>query len=271
MKANTLTTLGYKISYFDINPNEKTTLLFIHGNSMSKELFNNQLNNEEFKSYRLVSFDLVGFGESSSSEEPTKEYNVPFYAELIRNVIQDLNLQNVYLIGHSLGGHIAIEFAGHYGDEINGFIAVGTPPLGIPADIPAAFQPNPVANILFQAKLSEEEIKSFSENIASPAHQSEVVASIQSADPIAREKIGESIINQNYLDEIIVLKEVKMPYALIYGGDDKLCNPDYFSKYPFKNQWRGEVNIVEKSSHNPFLDQPEEINKLILDFLSDNI
>lgn len=270
MKENTLSVLGHSISYLEVNPEKKSTVLFIHGNSMSKKLFRNQLNSERFNNYRLVFFDLVGFGGSSRSDQPTKEYNVPFYAELIRSVIQALSLEDIYLVGHSLGGHIAIEFAGKYVNEIKGFIAVSTPPLGIPADIPAAFQPNPVANLLFQAKLSKEEVIDLSNNVAGTIHHNEVVDSVESADPLARQKIGESIINQNYMDEIGVLNAIKLPYALVLGADDKLCNPGYFSKYPFKNQWRGEVNIIEHSSHNPFLDRPEEINRLILDFITDN-
>ncbi|SDA97234.1 Pimeloyl-ACP methyl ester carboxylesterase, partial [Algoriphagus alkaliphilus] len=266
MKENTLSVLGHSISYFEVNPEKKSTVLFIHGNSMSKKLFRNQLNSERFNNYRLVFFDLVGFGGSSKSDQPTKEYNVPFYAELIRSVIQALSLDDVYLVGHSLGGHIAIEFAGRYVDEIKGFIAISTPPLGIPADIPAAFQPNPAASLLFQAQLSKEEVINLSNNVAGTIYQNEVVDSVESADPLARQKIGMSIINQNYLDEIRVLNAIKLPFALVLGEDDKLCNPGYFSKYPFKNQWRGEVNIIEHSSHNPFLDRPEEINRLILDF-----
>jgi pimeloyl-ACP methyl ester carboxylesterase len=268
MKANSLKVVGHTISFFDVNPDEKTTLLFIHGNSMSKQLFQNQLKSKVFCNFRMISFDLIGFGESSHSNQPSEEYNVPYYAELTSYFIKKLNLENVFLIGHSLGGHIAIEFSGRYEDEIKGFIAVATPPLGIPADIPAAFLPNPVANLLFKAALTKDEVIEFSNNVANSIHQDIVVASIDSSHPIVREKIGESIINQNYLDEIAVLNDIEMPYALVLGSKDKLCNQDYFKKYPFNNQWRGKLNIIKRGSHNPFIDQPDEINEVILAFLN---
>lgn len=270
MKANTLNILEKKVSYFDINPEQTKTLVFIHGNSMSKELFVNQLNSPIFKDYRLIAIDLPGFGESSRSEQPSKEYNVPFYAEFIHHFIAALHLEKFYLIGHSLGGHIAIEYAGRFKDGLNGIIAVGTPPLGLPPDIPSAFLPNPVSNFMFQAKLEQEEAIQLTKEMAPESFQKEVLATIQSADPLAREEIGKSIAEQNYLDEITVLKNTKVPYALFIGGKDTFCNRDYFKKYTFENQWRGEVNVLENGSHNPFLNHSEEINTLIVEFLSEN-
>lgn len=270
MKASSLNILENKISYFDINPEETKTLLFIHGNSMSKELFVNQLRSPVFKGYRLIALDLPGFGESSRSQQPSAEYNVPFYAEFIHHIIEALHLEKFYLIGHSLGGHIAIEYAGRYKNGLNGIIAVGTPPLGIPPDIPSAFLPNPAANMLFQAKLEQEEAIQLSKEMAPEVFQKEVLAAIQSADPLAREEIGKSIAEQNYLDEITVLEQTEVPYALFIGGKDAFCNRDYFKKYAFENQWRGKVNVIENASHNPFLNHSEEINTLIVEFLSDN-
>lgn len=268
MTINTISKKRFnkKTSYFDVNQEEKTTLIFIHGNSMSKELFQKQLTDDLFGKFRMIALDLIGFGESAQSENPSQEYNVPFYAEIINDLIKELNLQNVILIGHSLGGHVAIEFAGKYKNNIIGVVAVGTPPLGVPADINSAFLPNPAANLLFQSQLSSEEVLQLSKEVANENNQSLIIGSIKAADSIAREMIGGSIINQNYMDEIEILDSIEVPYSLVIGSEDKLCNLEYFKKHPFANQWRGEVRIIQNASHNPFIDNADVINKLIYEF-----
>jgi len=84
-----------------------TTLLFVHGWAIDQTYWSNQM--EEFcPEYHVVTFDLPGFGESGKNREA---WTVANYANDVRAVIDQLHLDNVILIGHSMAGNIILEAA----------------------------------------------------------------------------------------------------------------------------------------------------------------
>lgn len=83
----------------------KNTLLFIHG--LSGNLLGWHKNFEELaRMNHCVAVDLPGNGLSANS--PTGDYNLQYFARCILDFIGQRNLQNVCLVGHSMGGQIAL-------------------------------------------------------------------------------------------------------------------------------------------------------------------
>ncbi|MCP4319159.1 MAG: alpha/beta fold hydrolase [Hyphomicrobiales bacterium] len=89
--------------------NGDQTIIFVHGNSSCKEVFRRQF--DEFAGqYRLVTFDLPGHGVSPNGN-PDEDYAVEAYAEIIRNLVDSLDLKTPIVFGWSLGGYAALEYA----------------------------------------------------------------------------------------------------------------------------------------------------------------
>ncbi len=65
--------------------------------------------------HRLVGFDLPGFGESS---KPDVAYDLAYFTRAARAVVEALDLRGFVLIGHSLGGLIAANYAATYPDDV---------------------------------------------------------------------------------------------------------------------------------------------------------
>ncbi len=82
-------------------------LLFIHGWGDSLHTFD-ALTLELKRKYRIVRLDLPGFG---GSEIPTEPWDVEHYARLVQSFLQKVNVQPAAIVGHSLGGRIAIKGA----------------------------------------------------------------------------------------------------------------------------------------------------------------
>lgn len=81
------------------------TLLFVHGWCINQTYWSKQV--EALRSdYRIVTVDLPGFGESGINRE---SWSIKKYGEDINTVIEQLNLNNVILVGHSMGGDIILE------------------------------------------------------------------------------------------------------------------------------------------------------------------
>jgi pimeloyl-ACP methyl ester carboxylesterase len=73
------------------------------------------------KQYKAVAIDLPGFGESTSVRT---EWTIAKYSEDIINVIDELDLKNVILIGHSMAGEIILETALKNHQSIIGLVGV---------------------------------------------------------------------------------------------------------------------------------------------------
>lgn len=80
------------------------TLLFIHGLGSYLRAWDQNI--EQFRQdYRCIALDLPGYGKSSKGEYA---YDMSFFAGVIRQFIDQLQLKNVILVGHSMGGQIAM-------------------------------------------------------------------------------------------------------------------------------------------------------------------
>lgn len=83
------------------------TLLFIHGWCINQSYWDEQVKSLQSE-YRIVTIDLPGFGESGKNR---KSWSIEKYGEDVNAVIEQLKLTNVILIGHSMGGNVAVEAA----------------------------------------------------------------------------------------------------------------------------------------------------------------
>lgn len=83
------------------------TLLLIHGLGASLEHWYRlvPLLAEEFK---LIILDLPGAGRS---DKPKRNYSLDFYTEVLEQFIDQLNLKDIVLVGHSFGGGVALQLA----------------------------------------------------------------------------------------------------------------------------------------------------------------
>ncbi len=91
------------LAYIDEGEGDNT-LVFIHGLGSYLKAWNKNI--EELKKhYRCIALDLPGYGKSSHGDYP---YDMTFFAKSIRSFLDSLQLKNVVLVGHSMGGQIAM-------------------------------------------------------------------------------------------------------------------------------------------------------------------
>ncbi|MEP1445966.1 MAG: alpha/beta hydrolase [Paraglaciecola sp.] len=99
-----------------------TTLVFIHGWSSDSRYWMKQL--APFgKDYKIITIDLAGHGNSSSNR---KDYTINSFAKDIRAVIEREDLNNVILIGHSMGGSIVATAVQYIPNRVKGIIGIDT-------------------------------------------------------------------------------------------------------------------------------------------------
>jgi len=68
--------------------------------------------------YQVITLDLPGFGKSAPF--PHETANLAEYAEDVHETLQSLGIQKCVMIGHSLGGYVALAYARKYADTLLG-------------------------------------------------------------------------------------------------------------------------------------------------------
>lgn len=97
-------------------------LIFIHGWGCNKSYWRYQT--KEFsKKYQVVALDLTGHGQSSAKR---KSYTMNLFGYDVASVVNQLKLNKVILVAHSLGGAVALEAKKILKDKVLGIIGVDT-------------------------------------------------------------------------------------------------------------------------------------------------
>jgi len=251
MKKSEVDIGDFKLAVYESNGKGQDILL-IHGNSLSAKSFNKQIDSSVGKKFHLIALDLPGHGDSLPANNPRKDYSIPGYSEVILALITHLNLTNLLLVGHSLGGHIAIETS-ESSPEIKGVFIFGTPPLGIPPAINEAF----LDLRLIPSLIVKEgfEVPQF------------FIDDINNTDPNARKFLVRNAVKNNLKNEIEIVSNLKIPLAIIHGAHDKLINLDYIKKLQIPSLWKNEVQIIKDAGHTPQWETSDEFNSILEEFV----
>jgi pimeloyl-ACP methyl ester carboxylesterase len=112
---------GVKIVY-DVRGKGSPTLLFVHCWSCDRTFWREQVDVFAAR-YRVVTLDLAGHGESGHDR---KNISVLGLAGDVKAVADVLKLKRIILVGHSMGGPVALEAARQLAGRVIGIIAVDT-------------------------------------------------------------------------------------------------------------------------------------------------
>ncbi len=111
---------GIQIAYTDEGAGGP--LLFVHGFPLSRGTWSKQV--AAFQaSHRVIAPDLRGLGDSEVSPGP-----IPMgrFAKDLHGLMQHLKTGPLTLVGHSMGGYVALAFAKAYPEALKGLVLVGT-------------------------------------------------------------------------------------------------------------------------------------------------
>lgn len=105
-----------KISFTD--EGKGTAVVLLHGFLENKNMWNAFVP-ELSKKHRVITIDLLGHGET---ECLGYVHSMEDQADMVHAVLHELKIRKVVLIGHSMGGYVALAFAELYPDNVKGIV-----------------------------------------------------------------------------------------------------------------------------------------------------
>jgi pimeloyl-ACP methyl ester carboxylesterase len=109
-------------TFYVFNKKEQSTpIVFVHGVGLTHEIWQPQL--DFFKDYSNLSYDILGHGKSSLTKR-----NISFddFSDQLIELINELKIKKIHLVGFSIGSLIARNFATRYGDRLRSLVLLGS-------------------------------------------------------------------------------------------------------------------------------------------------
>jgi pimeloyl-ACP methyl ester carboxylesterase len=239
--------------------------VLIHGNSSSSRAFSRQLDGPLGKRFRLVAVDLPGHGASDDAKDPGA-YSLPGHAHAVRAVVEARGLEQALLVGWSLGGHVALEMAPEL-PKARGFLIFGTPPLNSRESMREAFLPNRAMKFAFQESIDSVDASAYLAAFFAPGFADIppfFLDDILRTDGRARAGLA---ANGRPRDEVAVVRDLKVPLAVLHGADEQIVKGGYFASLVMPTLWRGAVQTIPGAGHTPQWETPEAFDALIEAFI----
>ncbi|MDW7673026.1 MAG: alpha/beta hydrolase [Bacillota bacterium] len=231
-------------------PKEGPTLLFIHGAGGTKKNWHYQW--LEFKGkYSIIAVDLPGHGESSAASAN----KISDYSQAIAQLLKGLSLDRVILVGHSMGGAIAMNTFLDEAVYIAGLILVCTgAKLGVRAAILEQLAQDLYTREMIEFAYSPKASQKLIEN--GYKEQQKIPCSVTFGDFQAC----------NSFDIRSQLANIFCP-TLIMCGDEDQVTPLKFSLFLHEHIPNSSLAIIPLAGHMLMIEQPQSTNAVIYQFI----
>lgn len=264
--------LGMQVHYRDQGvQSDSVPLILLHGMSSSLNTWDSvvfYLANHR----RVISLDLPGFGLTGPS--PENMYNFDYYNKFIDSFTRRLQLTKFTLVGNSMGGSIAWNYALFNPAVVDKLVlidAVGYPKRGESGSLGFKIASTPVINniLLFatpkalvrksletiyfdQSRVTDAQVERFHDMAIREGNRAAALL-------IFKGSFGTS----QFKGEI---KEIKTPTLVLWGEKDNLISVE--NAYQFNQDIKGsKLEVYPNVGHVPMEEVPERVAKSILDFI----
>lgn len=210
--------------------------------------------------FRTYSFDFWGFGDSRRKR--TQE-SIQAYSEQVIRFLDALGIDRVMLVGHSMGGMVALKTAIDHPGRIQRVVTVGAPIDGDSLSWLLKLTDRPfLADTFARTPLLRRYLfRFFLGQTNDPAVKEVIDDSVKSSADTLRYAIS-SMWRTDLRPE---LPRLRVPALIVHGERDEIVNPnqlDLFANVPL-----AEIFPMPRSRHFPFLDEPATFNEALLRFL----
>lgn len=117
---NTIHYKNIKVAFSDTG--KGTTVVLLHGFLENQLMWNNLIPELSLKN-RVVTIDLLGHGQTDCL---SYVHTMEDQADMVQAVLHELKIRKAIFVGHSMGGYVALAFAGLYPEKIKGLVLMNS-------------------------------------------------------------------------------------------------------------------------------------------------
>ena len=249
-------------------------VVLIHGYPLSGRAWDKQVPVLLEAGHRVITYDRRGFGNSS---QPTTGYDYDTFAADLNALLEKLDLKDVTLVGHSMGGGEVARYIGRHGNKRvkKAVIIGGIPPVMLKSDKNPGGVPMSVFDGLRAGLVADR--SQFYRDVSMPFYgynkpdakpsqgvrdnfwlqgmQSSVVASYECVKAFSETDFTED------------LKKIEVPTLVIHGDADQIVPISDSAELSSKIVKNATLKVIPGAPHGLCTTHADQINALLLDFL----
>ncbi len=268
-----------KLFYQDLGTgNASQTVVLIHGWPLSHEMWDYQLAELPAHGLRVVAYDRRGFGKSS---QPWGGYDYDTLADDLKAVLDELNLQNVTLVGFSMGGgEVARYMSRHGGARVSkvAFISAVTPYLLKTDDNPDGVDQDVFDEISTNIQKDRAAfLQTFGKQFygvnlisqpVSQAHLDGDFARAYVASHKATLECAKSFSQTDFRDD---LAQIQVPTLIIHGDADKTVPIEASGERTANALPNAQYIVYDGAPHGLFVTEKDRLNEDLLSFIQEGV
>ena len=263
---------GFNIRYDEYGKDNPRHILFIHGLGSSSIVWRDipQALSEQF---HTICVDLIGFG---GSDKPFLNYTISYFSQFVKSFLRQIGINDsdkVTIIGHSLGGYIAVDYAIENKEQIEKLVLIDSsgmldrPTSLLEQYLDAAMETDPISRYskvkkVFEGLMSQPFrllpiiIDMFISVIEKPGAKYAFESAFRNSTTTS--------INMERLEKI-----KDLPCLIIWGEKDDLIPLGHIDRFRqiLKD---AETIVIDDAGHSPFVEKTAIVYQKLLTFLLDN-
>ncbi len=230
--------------------------------------------------FTVIAPDLLGHGES---DKPRADYSLAAFANGVRDLLIALDIDRVTVVGHSLGGGIAMQFAYHYPQFVERVVLVSAGgvttdvsfalrlaamPMGgealsalkVPGAVPALeLVGRALGNVVGSTRFGRDvpNVPRLLGGLRKPGAVAAFARTLRAVVDTRGQFV--TMLDRSYLMQ-------DLPVQIIWGGDD-LIIPVSHARLAHEEIPGSRLEIFEKSGHMPHRDHPDRFVAIVEQFI----
>lgn len=237
-------------------------LLFVHGFPLSRGAWQKQLDALRAP-YRVIAPDLRGFGESEA--RPGTAAMADFAADL-HSLLQQLRTGPVVMVGHSMGGYVALAFARQFPALLRGLVLVatkaGADTLEAAAGRRATAEKVRTEGVQVVVDAMAANMLAAGRRDTAMAEQVRSLMASSSRDGVIAALLGMA----ERPDSTATLAGISVPTLIVAGADDGVIPPAESEKLAQAIPG-AQLSVIPQAGHLVAFEQPEAFNRVLQEWL----
>lgn len=233
------------------------------------------------KKFRVIAVDLPGYGKS---DKGYFKFSLPFYAEVLTEMMDEMKIDNATFVGHSMGGQIAMVASMNYSERVKSLVLIS--PAGFERFLDG--EGDWLRNAVTPEFVKDTPIRNIDINLRSNFYETPDDASFMVTERIqmrgakdfdlycyAVSKNVGAMIDAPVWDK---LDKISQPTLIMFGKNDALIPNPYLhggytediAKYGAEKILNNELIIYDKTGHFVQYERWDKVNTDIINFLKKN-
>lgn len=272
LQSKTLKVGDISWSYSEGGQAGKPIIILIHGLAGSRDNWN-RVARALTANYHVIIPDLPASGETQVPKD--FDYSVPNVTEKLRRFVEAANLTGpAHIAGHSLGGSIAMLYAGQYPFETRSLFLIDAAGVYKAATTPYLKDPNQVKNMIVSKKgdfnfLMQQAMFTppFIPKEIAQAQEKMMIGQVEQTQKMVDQVIA---LNKLYTPDSFALlaRSIDAPTLILWGKQDKIVNVEVVPELKALLKNAQTPVILDNVGHMPILEADQLVVQQYLPFLS---